>query len=72
MDKKYTKIGNVRIIDPRVLRIVIQEANRSGVNPTKAAQRMIVERAERNSVFRDLADAGVTGVVVANAPSATK
>ncbi len=52
-------VGEVRIIDKEVLAIVRREASRTETNPTKTAQRMIVEHSQRKSVLQELAAAGV-------------
>lgn len=47
-----SKVSNIRIVDPYVIELVEQEKRRAGEsNPTKTAQRMIIERAAQQEIL---------------------
>ena len=47
-----SKVSSIRIVDPYVLELVGREMERSGEsNPTKTAQRMIVERGAQQEIL---------------------
>lgn len=64
-----SKVSNIRIIDPHVIKLVEDENRRTGEsNPTKTAQRMIVERAAQKEML-ELAEPGAASSVKPVEPS---
>jgi len=58
-----SKVSNIRIIDPHVIKLVEDENRRSGEsNPTKTAQRMIVERAAQKELLEQQTTAAASSV----------